>query len=861
MDTTVCCNSILKRVSATRQPLVGSQAERWPGSEEMYSRKLLSSHADRNKSQLNAGKQDLAALFDAIELSWYSKVCSLVTSPGLQINGLNEDGMTPLDVALLLGDTPVARVLQHHGAVESLRYMKDPGVRYQHVLALLQETEINRTNVLSNPCTLSIASDPSDSKGSDTDQKLWKYHRMLSTLKNTVLPGMPQRVSVSVLSSSSIKVECYEPADCKHSLITQYRVQRSSCPNFKSDVQTEVVPAGHVLSHQITGLKKGVCCYFTVQAGNIKGFGAPSPVLRCTPSHWSDAAPPTDPLTHQSKCSNLLSDLRTNFNYLFPSLLSHTPSKCKPRNKSLSRIFTTPKFVKNLNRSLYLSVVHCTQNGKVLLTDFDKLPTIEVEDLVTAPSAETELLWLFKHALAGWPSTRELREELAPHEGVGGIGLRYKLLSAAIYLQDCLSCTDMGIPYYRLVKKNGQLLILLIKTVDPSTPPFGGIHFRNLSTLTSGIVQPKDAFDIANLNASDLQTVYQRFEQPPTSGLFVGLLLFKMKGEELEVVVDKSSPLLPPLEYVREVSHVTQEEWDCLRGIQTPGTGSSVLSKQVSAAACALLSRVQETESDIDNYAIYTKTIIELGNTSVILIIPPQVVAPLGYDGDIDGTISVPLQNYEIFLNRMCREELTRSMLHVTTHMNTCHAILNQIIRQTISSEQTEQLRLCQDKLKGMHEEMCGVWSEYCFFSGVLSECMKESDQCVRSISDLLRYAPNSPATSISDTALTSGNEGQTNKQSGVVRIYSSENVAVISPCIKLHITHSTTSRDVINSVIRKLRRQGAAGQLGLEDSDLSNLGLVASVSNVKHHIPDTVQILQLGQPWINAKFHIRYIN
>ena len=39
--------------------------------------------------------------------------------------------------------------------------MKDPGVRYQHVLALLQETEINRTNVLSNPCTLSIASDPS----------------------------------------------------------------------------------------------------------------------------------------------------------------------------------------------------------------------------------------------------------------------------------------------------------------------------------------------------------------------------------------------------------------------------------------------------------------------------------------------------------------------------------------------------------------------------------------------------------------------------------------------------------------------------------------------------------------------------
>ncbi|XP_063682296.1 ankyrin repeat and fibronectin type-III domain-containing protein 1-like isoform X3 [Bolinopsis microptera] len=860
MDSAVCCNSILKRVSASRQPLVTSQVERWPGSNEMYSRKLLSNSTDRHKSQLNSSKQDLFALFDAIELSWYSKVCSLVTCPGLQINGLNEEGMTPLDVSLLLGDTPVARVLQHHGAAESMRYMKDPGVRYQHVLALLQETEINRTNVLSNPCTLSLTSDPPDSKGSDTDQKLWKYHRMLSTLKNTVLPGMPQRVSASVLSSTSIKLECYEPTDCKHSLITQYKVQRSSCPNFQSDVHTEIVSAGHVLSHQITGLKKGVCFYFTVQAGNIKGFGAPSPILKCTPSHWSDNAPPTDPLSHQSKCSNMLSDLRTHFNYLFPTLLSQTPTKCKPRSKSLSRIFTTPKFVKNLNRSLYLSVVHCTQNGKVLLTDFDKLPTIEVEDLVTAPSAETELLWLFKHALAGWPSTRELREELTPHEGVGGIGLRYKLLSAAIYLQDCLSSNDLGIPYYRLVKKNGQLLILLIKTVDPSTPPFGGIHFRNLSTLTSGIVQPKDAFDIAHLNASDLQTVYEQFEQPPTPGLFVGLLLFKMKGEELEIVVDKSCPLLPPLEYVREVGHVTMEEWDCLRRAQLGGAGNSVLCKQVSAAACALLSRVHDTESDIDNYAIFTKTIIEIGGTSVILIIPPQVVAPLGYDGDIDGTISVPLQNYEIFLNRVCRGDLTRSMLHVTTHMNTCHAILVQMIRQTISTDQSEQLRLCQDKFKKMHEEMCGVWSEYCSFSKVLSECMKEGDQCVRSISDLLRYAPNSPATSISDT-LTSGADGQTHKQSGVVRIYSSDEVPVISPCIKLHITHTTTSRDVINSVIRKLRRQGAAGQLALEDCDLTKLSLVACVSNVKHHIPDTVQILQLGQPWINAKFHIRYID
>ena len=80
-------------------------------------------------------------------------------------------------------------------------------------------------------------------------------------------------------------------------------------------------------------------------------------------------------------------------------------------------------------------MVLCSDSGKVLLTDSGRLPTVEVEDLVTAPSAEVELTWLFKHALAGWPNTREVRDELAPYQGVGGIGMRYKLLSAALYLQ------------------------------------------------------------------------------------------------------------------------------------------------------------------------------------------------------------------------------------------------------------------------------------------------------------------------------------------------------------------------------------------------------------------------------------------
>eukprot|EP00116_Pleurobrachia_bachei_P004132 sb/3464394/ len=136
-----------------------------------------------------------------------------------------------------------------------------------------------------------------------------------------------------------------------------FSVQWSCCPNFKSDIWSETVPAGHFLSHTISGLSKGTTYYFTVQAGNIKGFGTATHPVKCRPSHWSDCNQRLpDTITHLSTISKCLSDMRSNFSSLFPHLMTATPSKTKTRNKSLSRIFSSPKFVKTLNRRLNHSV-------------------------------------------------------------------------------------------------------------------------------------------------------------------------------------------------------------------------------------------------------------------------------------------------------------------------------------------------------------------------------------------------------------------------------------------------------------------------------------------------------------------------
>ena len=54
---------------------------------------------------------------------------------------------------------------------------------------------------------------------------------------------------------------------------------------------------------------------------------------------------------------------------------------------------------------------------------------------------------------------------------------------------------------------------------------------------------------------------------------------------------------------------------------------------------CTLLGRLHQSASeeeedtdatlDMDSFSLYQNTIIELGGTSVILIVPPNVVAPL----------------------------------------------------------------------------------------------------------------------------------------------------------------------------------------------------------------------------------------
>lgn len=132
----------------------------------------------------------------------------------------------------------------------------------------------------------------------------------------------------------------------------------------------------------------------------------------------------------------------------------------------------------------------------------------------------------------------------------------------------------------------------------------------------------------------------------------------------------------------------------------------------------------------------------------------------------------------------------------------------------------------------------------------MLSNSIKEMGSN-RKVSDILNSSV-SPASSITE------NEPVNDKQSGVIRIYSSSELGSAPPCIKLHITSNTTCRDVVNSVVRKVRRQQDS-QPPLE-AELRALGLVATLDDKQaQFIPDHFQLLRLGEPWSTAKLHVRF--
>jgi hypothetical protein len=188
------------------------------------------------KSPSTSGSID--TLFASVMNQDMDKVQLILSTEVLDLNSRNEDGFTPLDLAVMMDNPLLAGVLQDHGARDSQQYFKDPSVRIGALNSLINECEHEITMLMMQ--SLQAGGYTTSSVAKELGKRLqhWEWRRyyfkkMRQFCHSIVPPGPPKHVTLSVTSSQKLTIQ-FSPPDSEEdsrTVITRYRSELMSIPN------------------------------------------------------------------------------------------------------------------------------------------------------------------------------------------------------------------------------------------------------------------------------------------------------------------------------------------------------------------------------------------------------------------------------------------------------------------------------------------------------------------------------------------------------------------------------------------------------------------------------------------------------
>ncbi|KAH8382787.1 hypothetical protein KR009_005240 [Drosophila setifemur] len=559
------------------------------------------------------------ALFSAVEHGHLEKARTILESTDVDVNSINSDGLSALDLAVLSNNRSMTRMLLQHGALEGSQFSVDTiGTKLN---GLLKDAE-SRIHDLSGPeglCPPIFASRPSISSiiigewpsrpiegalnqrfpnyhsagnssasvtgctGSEVEKQIGIWERRVKGLRRLLLgwdqarpPDAPASVVVDVTGDNSISVQILEPFE--GAIGTKFKVQWSTRADFNNVVGEsellEWVSFHGTMGAQchISGLTQGRRYFLRAACGNVKGWGAyrTSVPASVVPSTWRDLENREDRFVGRHR---ILDNLFTAVRLARPadvSELTLDPASGQRRNPkkktTIKQLFSvTSKFQKTLRRGIYFScIVQC--DDKVLVTSEDFPPVIEVDE--SYPSAlHMDYYWLMKVACT-WEDVKSLRTDMERNL-TSAVHFRTKLLSAVCQMQSALGLTDLGQLYYKPLKDaQGTVVLTCVQTVKSQK----AVSILNSRWLPVSKLQKKlgalhEDYTINELLISSIgdqlhyqQVAMQRLEP----GLYLGYLKMQCSMDQIQVVVPVKTPNVLPHCKVRENSHITAEEWQVL---------------------------------------------------------------------------------------------------------------------------------------------------------------------------------------------------------------------------------------------------------------------------------------------------------
>ncbi|XP_076154939.1 ankyrin repeat and fibronectin type-III domain-containing protein 1, partial [Alosa pseudoharengus] len=633
-----------------------------------------SAPSSRDKERLRKSSvfQGAEALFEAVEHQELDVVQSLLWQFSLEeldLNTPNSEGLLPLDIAIMTNNVPMAKLLLRAGAKESPHFVSLEG-RAMHLATLVREAEQRVAELVSRVT--------GEAQGEREELKSWEwrlrlYRRMETGFQHSSPPDAPTGVCLSVSGSSSLRVHFQEPLCVNSATVTKYKVEWSLSPSFNPVLGEVVVEDTTHLQCDIGSLTADTYYYVQVSAYNMKGWGpAQTSVPACaTPSSWRDIDGRAPRLKGQKEA---LEQLYVQIKDSHRQCVFHDQCKSAPHirkhsvSKSLRHLFQpNSKFIKSLKRGLYLTCI-LYRDDNVLVTPEDQIPIVEVDDSYS--SLTQDFLWFTKVSYL-WEEISWLQQCVVSAQSSCSCTLqtRLKMLQAVAQLQNLLGTHDLGQVYYEPIKdKHGNALLVLLRDMGAA----GGVEGMRWTPLCKLQLQRKSlssaeeptALDMLLITLHEKLAYHRRSRKVLSPGLYLGYLKLFSTVEQIRVLVPQKIPNVLCYVKIRDNSNVSRAEWEWLQAVRSIEEAHEMAADEQSAphrllqdlrsAARDLLSHMNISKKQAQEFRIYTHEVCEFGQgVSVLLLLPPceDVCSAPGQNQTYSprtGLLTLPLQVFEL---------------------------------------------------------------------------------------------------------------------------------------------------------------------------------------------------------------------
>ncbi|RZF48884.1 hypothetical protein LSTR_LSTR003264 [Laodelphax striatellus] len=683
----------------------------------------------------------LHALFAAVEHGHVEKARTILESTDVDVNSVNSDGLSPLDVAVLSNNRQLAKMLIAFGAREGNQFgSSDKLSAHLHQLAREADHHVQE---------LGGSGGESDNRtytqtASDKTLALWErrsrgLNKMILGFDQARPPDVPFLVVADVTGTDSVTVRYQEPEHHDSPVCTKYRVEWSCCPDFGALAGFKEVLDPKQLECHVDGLERGRRYYFRVACGNIRGFGNfrqsyPQSII---PSSWRDVVQKEErlPSSGLALFDRLFQEVRSARPDLkgvgSPSAPGETPLGQRRKKTTIKQLFTAAsKFQKHLRRGVYFSCLLYNED-RVLVTNEDFLPVIEVDETYPG-SIYHDFHWLLKVACT-WDDVKWLKQDMEKSLSSSAVHFRIKLLQAAVQMQ--VNHQHLGQLYHKPLRDSeGTIVVCTVNYVkSPKSVSVLNSRWLPLGKLTKRAVQPTSETSIGDILMASIQeqiTYHQVSSIRLPRGLYLGYLKMRSSVDLLQVLVPTKSPNVPPHCKIRDNSHVTAEEWEWLRIGCASGDCSEQQKdfvEQVAATARRLFTYMEVPGDEAPSHRLYDGEVVELSSEVSFLMVVPPPESACAAPGQRDlllqrpDLLPLPVQVFEMVHMGTYQKQLVSRYSRLSCILELDTALAQHSHREAFSSSEVSVARERLTRLEGLQTQLNAAWKSARWLLDVLA--------------------------------------------------------------------------------------------------------------------------------------------